>query len=224
MSLLPYLVSGVAGWLTYEQMRGQQIHHDEHDLYEPIKTIAEARDYRVWKQFPLPRTSAGVGAPKQIDFVLGANDASEFLVLEVKFKRTMKEMAGAIYKDALKIRDVDADTINEVATARRRRFPTCQSAQSIKHAVLFVWHEGAVLGHLKKEKRPIQKQMVKLFKYMLADPGAASGDEIRKAFAGDVPVRSVSRSWGHIRFAATHTHKRYWVAALPKTDEWEDID
>src|SRR5262249_19053440 len=112
--LLPTLVSGLAGWLTYEHMLRKVDHHDEGKVYNPLLELARGNGFSVFDQFPLPRVPGQKGGPLEVDFVFGSAASREILVLEVKFKKTAKEMAGSISRDAKKIRDIDGPTINAV--------------------------------------------------------------------------------------------------------------
>ena len=100
MNILSTIASGVAGWLTYEDMLRQVRHHEESVLHGPILNIAQANGYSVKREFPLPRTIGQLGAPKQVDFVLASSNRKEFVVLELKFKKSAKAMAGSVSADA----------------------------------------------------------------------------------------------------------------------------
>jgi hypothetical protein len=150
---------------------------------------------------------------------------TEAVVLEVKFKKTAKEMAGSIGVDARRVRDLDAAQINDIIKAKPiRQLPICKSACKVSQAVLFVWREGAIVEEVgKNEPAPIQRQFIELLKSMFDDPNNVSSRMLEEAMLTTVPLKPVSNRLGHVRWGSTYTTGRYWVTILNRRNAWERL-
>jgi hypothetical protein len=222
-SILATIASGLAGWLTYEDMSRNVRHHEESTLHDPIRELAKANGYVVAREFPLPRVPGQKGAPKQVDFVLASAERKEFVVLELKFKKTAKAMVGSVTADARKIARIDAATLNKTVEARPEYgLPLCGRQWKVHRAVLLVWREGDVAKAMlsKKEHKIIRRQMRTLLEGMCAGPSKPTSKEVSTAMIGGVPIRPVSSTGGHLRFGSTKTRKRYWVGILTRQPDW----
>jgi hypothetical protein len=225
MALLPRIASGVAGWLTYEHMCRQVIHHEEATIYRPIIQIAESNGFKVKREFPIPsRSKRGKNSQKEVDFVMISRAGMEAVVLEVKFKKQAKDMAGSIGEDALKIRDLNAAKINTIIRNKSVRLPICKPGCKVSRAVLFVWRRGDIVSEIrKKEPKPIQAQFVALLKYMFDDPNKVSTRMLPAAILTSTPIKPVSNYLGHVRWGSTFTTSRYWVAVLRRRSDWAKL-
>ena len=106
------ITSGLAGWLTYEQMQNGVDNLREAEFAKPIESIAQRRGFEVKGEFPLPK-SAGRGAPPCIDFLL-VNRADKLVVaLETKFKKKDMNMAGRLGLDASRLEALTLDAIDK---------------------------------------------------------------------------------------------------------------
>jgi hypothetical protein len=224
MGLLASITSGLAGWLTYEDMRQKVRHHEEATLYDPILEIARANGYEVVREFPLPRRKGQLGGPREVDFVFGSAKKRAFLVLEVKFKKTAKAMAGGIGLDAAKIRDVDGDMINKVTADKKLKLPLFKVGYQLDHAVLVVWREGDIVGAIaSKEPKVIQHQFHTLMRCMFAQPRGVTNRQLAEAVLTNTPIKPVCVKAGELRWGSTVTTSRYWVGALRKRPTWVNL-
>lgn len=226
MALLPTIASGLAGWLTYEDMRRKVRHHEEGTLYSPIIEIAEANGYKVKHEFPIPgkpkRKSKRTVTQKEVDFVMISQKSKATVVLEVKFKKTAMAMAGGIGEDAIKIRDLDGDLINTIIEDKHLDLPKHQPGYKLYHAVMVVWREGDLIKAIRqKEPKPIQSQFLNLMRAMLCELTEATGRTLAEAMLGNAPIKPVNARDGSLRWGSTYTHKRYWVAILRKQPGWK---
>lgn len=226
MNILSTIASGLAGWLTYEDMLRNVRHHEEATLHDPIREIAKANGYSVKREFPLPRVQGQLGGSKKVDFVLASTKSKEYVVLELKFKKTALAMAGSVTSDAKKIARVDADIINEIVQENPAfGLPVCGQNWTIRRAALLVWREGDVAQAMlsKKEHPIIRKQLVTVLKGICADPASASPSDVAAAMLKGKPLKPVSIASGHLRFGSTLTRKRYWIGILNYRDAWLKI-
>jgi hypothetical protein len=205
-------------------MRRKVRHHEESTLYDPIREIAEANGYHVEREFPFPRTPGQRGDSRRIDFVFANEKTGDWAVLEVKFKKMAKTMAGGIGKDALRIRDIDGDFLNSARPAKSKlpRFnPNCR----LDHGVLVVWREGDILDVMKgKESRTIQRQILHIMKRMFDEPDAVTGRMLAEAVLLNTPRKTVDIPSGYLRWGSTRTEKRYWLTILRKVPGWKRLD
>lgn len=224
MKILPTIASGLAGWLTYEDMRRKVRHHEESTLYEPIREIAEANGYHVEREFPFPRRPGQRGDSKRIDFVFANPKTGDWAVLEVKFKKMAKTMAGSIGKDALRIRDIDGDFLNAARPAKSK-LPKFTPGCRLDHGVLVVWREGDILDAMKgKEPPTISRQVMTIMKWMFDDPNAVTARLLAEAVLLNTPRKTVDINGGYLRWGNTRTEKRYWLAILRKVPAWNRLD
>jgi hypothetical protein len=106
------LTSGIAGWLTYEQMRKGVDNLLEHSLYAPVENIANGRKLEVLGQFKIPRHDDSSGAPKTIDFLIVNRKNKYVVALEIKFKNLNKKLTGSLTKDVDKLNFINISMIN----------------------------------------------------------------------------------------------------------------
>lgn len=99
------MCTGVSGWLTYEQMSSHYI-KAEHDLYGPLRKIAEGCGFKVFREFPLPKLMPGSGSPREIDYLFyRTQDSSSgpmILLMETKLIKK-NSCSGNLADDALKM-------------------------------------------------------------------------------------------------------------------------
>lgn len=142
--LVHQLTSGMAGWLTFEQMRAGVDNLREGSLEKPIEEIAQGRRFEVKGQFPLPRSPAQLGAPQSIDFLMVDREDQTVVALELKYKRAGKKMAGGLGLDA-------AGRIRDSVEGYR-----------LQRAVLVVWREDAIKDQLEREPAIIRRQFQRM--------------------------------------------------------------
>jgi hypothetical protein len=172
----------------------------------------------------LPRANGQRGGPKEIDFVLANAKTKQFVLLEVKFKKSAKAMAGSIGKDAQKIRDINHDTLNATIVERKLKLPRCADEFTIMRAVLVVWRKGDIIGPLKKKEPPvIRRQFLALFRYMFDDPKNVNSEMLARAVLTNVPIKPVRCKFGELRWGATRTNDRYWLAVLKEWPTWQQL-
>ena len=224
VSILPTIMSGLAGWLTFEDMRRKVRHHDESALYQPIIDIARDNGFQVEREFPLPRKRGQRGGPREVDFVIGSKRKKEFLALEVKFKKTARAMAGSIGRDVKKIRDIDGGVINSVNDTRGLSLPEYLPGYKLEHAVMIVWRKGDLVGSVSPKESPIvQRQLLTIMKCMFDDPKNVTSRMLAEAFLVNTPIKPVNAVAGHLRWGSTWTNERYWLAALRKRPSWDHL-
>ncbi|MGN6421953.1 MAG: hypothetical protein ACTHLA_01440 [Asticcacaulis sp.] len=224
MDIIAKISSGIAGWLTFEDMKGNVRHHDESVLYPPITEIASRNGYEVEREFPLPRKTKQRGSSKEVDFLLLNERKKVAVLLEIKFKKYAKTMMGGISMDALKIRDITFSDINAGIGRKKLKMPDLTGAWKVRKAVMIVWREGEIVKLMnQKEQKPIRRQFMKLLSFMFEDPKTVSAKQFATAFIPGARVATVGKAMGQIRWASTVTHKKYWVAAFCKVDEWSNL-
>ncbi|WP_133244874.1 hypothetical protein [Caulobacter radicis] len=224
MKILPTIASGLAGWLTYEDMRRKVRHHEENTLYDPIREIAEANGYHVEREFPFPRRPGQRGDSRRIDFVFANERTGDWAVLEVKFKKMAKTMAGGIGKDALRIRDIDGAFLN-AARPPKSNLPEFKPNCRLDHGVLVVWREGEILKAIaNREPLTVKRQIKILLDNMFDDPKTATSRMIAEAMLLNKPRKTVDIKGGYLRWGSTRTEKRYWLAILRKTSAWSHLE
>lgn len=225
MKLVHQFTSGIAGWLTFEQMRRGTDNLSESTLYKPLEEIAGGRHFEVKQQFPIPKRSPGRGAEKTIDFVVVDRANCAVLALEVKYKRSGRKMAGSLTKDAVKLRNftiTDAD--QTIAAGKAGNIKSSVSGFSITRAVLFVWRKSdGVLHIVNEEERPIKSQLAKLVKKMIPNGLELSDKNLAECFLAGKAAKPVSNKYGSLRSGSTVTNQRFWVATFIECDLWKSL-
>lgn len=225
MRLVHQLTSGMAGWLTFEQMRRGVDNLSEHMLYKPLEEIASGRHFEVKQQFPIPKATPGPGAHKTIDFVLVDRTNRQILALEVKYKRPTSKMAGSLSADAKKLRDFHLkDAESTIRSGGGGPIAASVSGYALHKAVLFVWRKADGVKHIvANEQKPIRGQLHKLVKRMLPDGVTLSGKSLAECFLAGKAFKPVGNQYGALRSGATVTNQRFWVAAFLECSDWAAI-
>jgi len=223
VNILSTIASGLAGWLTYHDMLRNTPQHDESVLHPPIWELAKANGYKPAKEFPLPRRPGQRGASKKVDLVLGSASRREYVVLELKFKKTAYQMAGSLTADARKIARIDAATINQTLDDYPDiDLPRCGDDWPIRRATLLVWRKGDIGNAMrqKDESTILRDQFLVVLKKMTSKPSTVTPAELAEAMQKNTPIRTVDCLEGYLRFASTRTTDRYWVGILNQRNSW----
>jgi hypothetical protein len=223
VNILSTIASGLAGWLTYHDMLRNTPQHDESVLHPPIWELAKANGYKPAKEFPLPRRPGQIGGSKKVDVVLGSASRREYVILELKFKKTAYQMAGSLTADAKKIARIDATTINRTLDDYPDiDLPRCGDDWPIRRATLLVWRMGDI-GNAMRQKHEspiIRDQFLVVLKKMTSTPDTVTPEQLAKAMQRNTPIQTVDCPEGYLRFASTRTANRYWVGILNRRSSW----
>jgi hypothetical protein len=226
MELVFQLTSGMAGWLTFEQMREGVDNLAEATLYKPLEEIASGRHFEVKSQFPIPKKTPGKGAPKTIDLVLVDRSVQTMLALEVKYKKPGSEMAGSLSADARKLREFNIaaaeDTVSAGGAGQIKR---SVAGFTLVKALLFVWRSAHGLKHVvEKEDEAIKKQLQILVRKMLPEGVELTAENLRKCFLGDAASKPVTDpKYGSLVSGSTLSNERFWVASFIECELWDNL-
>lgn len=225
VQLVHQFTSGIAGWLTFEQMRRGTDNSSESTLYKPLEEIAYGRHFEVKQQFAIPKKAPTRGAQKTIDFVVVDRAKQAVLALEVKYKRPGRKMAGSLSEDALKLRDftlLDAEqTIN---SGKGGNISDSVAGFKLTKAVLFVWRKDDGVRHIvATEEKPIRSQLHKLVEKMLPDELEFNAKNLAECFLAGKAAKPVGSTYGGLRSGSTISNQRFWVATFIECDLWKSL-
>lgn len=226
MQLIHQFTSGIAGWLTFEQMRRGANNLSEVALYKPLEEIANGRHFEVKQQFPIPKESPRAGAPMTIDFVVVDRANRAVLALEVKYKRLGKKMAGSLSEDAMKLRSFTIDDAEcTILAGSGGTIRSSVEGFSLTKAVLFVWHDADGLRHIiKTEDKPIKAQLRQLVKRMLPDGVDFTAQNLGECFLARKATKPVASAiYGGLRSGSTVSNRRFWVATFLQCSLWDSL-
>jgi hypothetical protein len=225
VKLVHQFTSGIAGWLTFEQMRRGTDNLSESTLYKPLEEIASGRHFEVKQQFAIPKKSPGRGAEKTIDFVVVDRANTAILALEVKYKRTGRRMAGSLSKDAVKLRDFTLTDVEQtIAAGKAGNIKSSVLGFSLTKAVLFVWRKDDGVRHiLDREEKPIKSQLAKLVRKMIPDGVEFNARNLAECFLAGKAAKPVGNNYGSLRSGSTVTNQRFWVATFLECDLWNSL-
>ncbi len=215
------ITSGIAGWLTFEQMRNSTANLREAELAKPIEDIAQGRGFEVKGEFPLPKPKGKHGRPACIDFLLVHRGTKLVVTIEIKYKKTGKKMAGGISNDAARLHNLNLEAINaQIRTANAGSIKHSVTGYKLERAVLVVWKQSSIMEQMEFEHDFIVGQFEKLVSAMLPDGVAQTWGNFRKTMLGQIATKPIARSYGSLRAGSTVTHKRFWVASFLYQKEW----
>jgi hypothetical protein len=218
------ITSGIAGWLTFEQMQVGIDNLREAELAKPVDAIARGRGYEVKGEFPLPKEKGQRGAPPCIDFVMVNRKRKAVVALELKYKKTGKRMAGSLGNDAARLNVLSLDMINaQIKAGRAGAIIGNVDGFKLERAVIVVWHQSAIVEHMRSEPEPIRKQFLKLVKAMLPDNIEATTENFSRAMLGVLATKPVGRSYGSLRAGSTISRRRFWVASFLHQASWSTL-
>ncbi len=225
MRLVHQFTSGIAGWLTFEQMRLGVDNLSENTLYKPLEEIARGRHFEVKQQFAIPKKQSGPGAEKTIDFVVVDRANKAVLALEVKYKKPTKKMAGSLSADALKLREFTLEDAEcTILAGKGGNIKSSVEGFSLTKAVLFVWHKDDGLRHIMtQEKKPIMSQLKRLVKNMLPDGVQLNARNLADCFLAGKATKPVGSTSGALRSGSTVTNRRFWVATFLECALWDSL-
>ncbi|HMG46452.1 MAG TPA: hypothetical protein VK614_03220 [Allosphingosinicella sp.] len=219
------LTSGMAGWLTYEQMRLGVDNLTEGTLYKPIEDLAKGRGFQVRHEFPLPKKTATRGAPQEVDFVIVDRTGEVVVAIEVKYKRRGKKLTGSISKDAIKLRDLTIEQIEaQIATGSVPQLKGSVQGFNLTKAIIVVWRSGDLVGHLlDREQKPIVRQFRELVRAMLPDGVEFAAKNLAACFLKGAASKPVGSRFGSLRSGSTITNQRFWVASFLEIPSWKEL-
>ncbi|WP_155723098.1 hypothetical protein [Gluconobacter potus] len=245
------LTSGLAGWLTYQQM-SREILDYESSLRGPLDHLAAGNNYKAYKEFPLLRKDDQIGSSKKIDFAFYPRKVTKkspgIILMETKYNKN-GTYAGLITSDIKKMMawDIPSLVINaknrctkldsyieeqkpygmhrDALHERRvwQKFAEYPETTEILRCILFVWRGNNIFCDWKKENEAVQNQFTELFDRALPKGVRATRDSRQKLLLGKIPYKQVLNSKGSLRAAHTKTNAPYWCCTLFETPEWKNI-
>lgn len=220
---LHQLTSGIAGWLTFEQMRDGVDNLREAELAKPLEDIAKGRGFEVKGQFPIANLEKRRGARRKLDFVLVHRKHRIVIAIETKYKKKSR-MGGSLAEDARRLRDLTLDALDARILAGDGA-PIRDSVQNytLFRAVVIVWHQSDVMGQILTEPVPIKRQFIDLVSALLPPDVEANSRHFAEAMLGARAIRPVARKSGALRPGSTFTYKRFWVACLFEQASWAKL-
>jgi hypothetical protein len=219
--LIHQITSGLAGWLTFEQMRKGVDNLDEADLAKPLEVIARGRGFEAKREFPIQRRKKEGDYPR-IDFLLVHRKDELVVALEMKYKADQR-MAGGIGIDAERLAGLTRDVINKhIRAGLGGMIKEPVDDYELVKAVLFVWRENSIAAQMTTEPNLIRRQFNNLVKRGL--PGRkANKEKRRRAMLGKIAVMPVACKLGSLRGGSTVTAVRFWVASLIFQESWGQL-
>lgn len=216
------ITSGLAGWLTFEQMRSGVDNLSEAALYHPIECIAQGRKFEVKSQFPLLIDPPRPGAPSTIDFVMVNRITKLVIALELKYKKPRKKMAGSLGEDAYKLSKLTLDELNyQIEAGKCGNIKQRVDGYTLVRAVIIVWHKTDISQQLQCESKFIRRQFIKLLRLILPTDIKQDAENLHRAMLGGLAIRPVAKPFGSLRAGSTASNKRFWVASLIYQPEWK---
>jgi hypothetical protein len=226
-TLLHQITSGVAGWLTFQHMKNNADIFDESSVYLPIIELAMGRQCEVLREFPIPKESENKiprKGTKEIDFLVVSRRKKIVIMLEVKFKKSGKPMAGGIAKDVAKLLSVEINDIVKQIKAGKTypiRRPI-EATYRVARAVMVIWRGNAVFDQMKKEDDVIKKQFKKLFAQLVSTN--SDWEKSKQWFNKNKPYKPILTKYGSMRAASTKSvKKRFWVMTLFEIPDWKKV-
>lgn len=222
--LIHQVTSGMAGWLTFEQMRAGVDNLREGALEKPIEEIAKGRNFEVKGQFTLPRRPSQLGAPKSIDFLLVDRKTKIVVALELKYKKSGKRMAGGLGLDAAKLHQISIDDIEEIIRAGKAgAIKKSVAGYKLHRAILIVWKEDTIRAQLEREPAVIQRQFDRMARKIVPKGTRVSDRNISRVLSGDIAASPVGCRDGSLRAGSTITKRRFWVASFLHRSAWSQL-
>ncbi|WP_162792286.1 hypothetical protein [Novosphingobium sp. P6W] len=222
--LIHQITSGIAGWLTFEQMRAGVDNLREAELAKPLEAIAKGRGYEVEGEFPLPRLPGARGAPKCVDFILVNHQHHSVVAIEMKYKKTDKVMAGSISSDAKKLSSITiSDIEDQIQNSKSNVIKKSVLGYDLSKSVLVLWREAGIVAQIRKEDKIIKGQFLNFMKKLLPRELDANPENYSKAMLGVLPTHPVGIASGSMRAGSTITRKKFWVAAFIERPNWKNI-
>jgi hypothetical protein len=223
-SFIHQLTSGLAGWLTFEQMQGGVDNLREAELAKPLQLIARGRGFEIEGEFPLPRDCCQRGAPTRIDFLLVHRRKKLIIAIETKYKKAGRKMAGGIGIDAKRLYSLTTDIIEQQIQNRCNNVVRDSvDGYVLVCAVVVVWHESAIMEQIHLEPKSIKRQFLQLVAALLPKGLEATSRNFAEAMMGVLPTRPVARLAGALRPGSTYTYRRFWVASLINQPDWAHL-
>jgi len=221
---LHQLTSGMAGWLTFEQMQQGIDNLREAELARPLELIARGRNYEVRGEFPLPKEEKKRGTPQRLDFLLVNHSHRVAIAVETKYKKKGKRMAGSIGSDARRLSELTVDTIEtQIASGAAKPFSKPVSGYALLRAIIVVWHQSDIMEQLRVEPDTVKRQYLGLVSALLPEGAEANSRNFAAAMLGKLATRPVAKKAGALRPGSTYTYKRFWVACLIELPSWATI-
>jgi hypothetical protein len=222
--LVHQLTSGMAGWLTFEQMRDGVDNLREGSLEKPIEEIAKGRHFEVKGQFQLPRRPGQLGASQSIDFLMVDRQTEIVVALELKFKRAGKKMAGGMGLDAAKLHQVSIEKIEQqIRAGEAGSIRKSVTGYQLQRAVMVVWREDAIQAQLLREPAIIRTQFERMALKVVPKGIAVTDQNIEKVLSGKIAANPVGCRDGSLRAGSTITKRRFWVASLLHRPAWSKL-
>ncbi|WP_144404583.1 hypothetical protein [Belnapia sp. F-4-1] len=222
--IIHQITSGIAGWLTFEQMQGGVDNLREAELKKPIELIARGRGCEVKGEFPIPTESNKKGAPPSLDFLIIQREQKLVVALEIKYKKTGRRMAGSIGFDAARLHNLNIENINrQIKAGKAHPITKTVTGFNLIKAVIVAWHQSAILEQIALEPPIIRRQFINLVTAMLPEDVEANSKNFSSAMLGVIATRPVANRSGSLRAGSTVTHRRFWVASFLGQEYWQRI-
>lgn len=223
-AFLHQLTSGMAGWLTFEQMQQGVDNLREAELAKPLELIARGRGYETKGQFPLPKGEKKRGDNPRLDFLLVSRKRELVIAIETKYKKKNTKMAGSLADDARRLHRLTIETLDaQIAAGRASPIADSIDGYTLVRAVLVVWHESDIMDQIKLEPPVLRRQFCDLVGALLPEGTEPNSKNMARAMLGLLPTRPVARTTGGIRPGSTYTYRRFWVACFTERTNWAKL-
>jgi hypothetical protein len=210
------LTSGIAGWLTFEQMRKGTDNLRESELAKPLELIAQARGFEMKGEFPI---KGG-----RIDFLLVHREKKLIIAIETKYKKAKKRMKGSLGSDALRLSRLSVEMIEkQIMAGKGDNIRRSVKGFELERAVLVIWKEKAIIEQLKIESKIIENQFFKLMSSMLPNGTEPTLSNYNKAMLGQIATKAVAKTYGSVRSGSMKSSERFWVASFMHQSDWSEI-
>lgn len=224
LTFLHQLTSGMAGWLTFEQMQQGVDNLREAELAKPLELIARGRGYEIKGEFPLPKPEKKRGTAPRLDFLLVNRRHRIAIAIETKYKKKAKKMAGSLADDARRLQALTIEVLDaQIAAGVATPMTESIKGYTLVRAVLVVWHQSDIMEQLKLEPPVVKRQFLDLVSALLPEDVEANSEHFAKAMLGLLPTRPVARMTGALRPGSTYTYKRFWVACFIERPNWAQL-
>jgi len=202
---------------------------DESSVYTPISELVMGRQCEVQREFPIPKENAKTIPKKkrgtrEIDFLIVSRKKGIVIILEVKFKKSGKQMAGGIDKDVAKLLSVKvSDIVKQIKAGKTYPIKRpIETTYKMARAVMVIWRGTGIFDQMKREDDVIKNQFKQLFAPLV---GAKSDwEKAKRWFNKNKPYKPILTKCGSMRAASTKSvEKRFWVMTLFEITGWKKV-
>jgi hypothetical protein len=146
------------------------------------------------------------------------------VVIELKYIKKDKKMAGSLSKDAERLNSITIETIdNQIKLGHGGHIKKGVAKYKLHKAIIVAWKENSISKQITKEHPVLQYYFYALARKVIPDGIEETSQNISKAMFGKIASRAVGTKFGSLRAGSTISWRKFWVASFIHTERWSQI-